>query len=420
MDDTTRRPPFLRRHGVLLLLVMVSTIAYIDRNILAVLQETIKHDLALTDAQLGLLTGFAFALFYSAFGLPLGRVADRHSRRDLIAVSMAIWSAMTAVTGLAHNFWQLLLARFGVGFGEAGCNPPSYSLISDYYAPRHRSAAFGTYYISSYLGLLFGFALGGWLDHVIGWRVAFLVVGAPGLVVAAIVRRVVKEPPRVLTPAIGSSFLANLRFLAGHTTFRRLMPAVALSAVVPFGLISWSAPLFIRVYHLTSAQVGTSLALTMGLGGMCGVFGGGLLGNYLAVRNARWYLWLCVIVGVINTFLMWSAFTAHDPITALALLLFPFMFSALYGSMCLSVINGTIPAGLRATASATFLLVANIVGQGLGVLLIGAVSDSFAAQYGTGSIQHAMLAVIPAASLLGAVLYLHAARSLSRNLSDWH
>jgi MFS family permease len=232
MKDAVRRPHFLRRHGVLLLLVLVSTVAYIDRNILAVLQETIKHDLALSDGQLGLLTGFAFALFYSAFGLPLGRVADRHSRRDLIAISMAVWSAMTALTGLAHNFWQLLLARFGVGFGEAGCNPPSYSLISDYYAPRHRSAAFGAYYISSYLGLLFGFLLGGWLDHVIGWRIAFLVIGAPGLVVAAIVHRVVKEPPRATTAAIGSSFLENLRYLAGQKTFRRLMPAVALSASV--------------------------------------------------------------------------------------------------------------------------------------------------------------------------------------------
>jgi hypothetical protein len=158
----------------------------------------------------------------------------------------------------------------------------------------------------------------------------------------------------------------------------------------------------------------------MGLGGMCGVFSGGLLGNYLAVHDARWYLWLSAIVGVIDTFFMWSAFAAHDHNTALELLLFPFTFSAIYGTMCLSVINGTIPAGLRATASATFLLVANIVGQGLGVLLIGAVSDSFAAQYGTASIQHAMMAVIPVASLMGAILYVYAAGSLSRDLTDWH
>jgi predicted MFS family arabinose efflux permease len=409
----------LRGHGVLLLLTLVSLIANIDRNILAILQESIKHELHLSDAQLGLLTGFAFALFYSVFGLPLGRIADRWSRRDLIAISMTIWSAMTALTGLAHGFIYLLVARFGVGFGEAGCNPPSFSLISDYYKPRHRSAAFGFYYVSSYLGLLFGFLVGGWLDRVIGWRMAFLIIGAPGILVALLVHRLVGEPPRTAPAAGIRSMLDALRYMATQKAFRRLMPAVAINAVVPFGLIIWSAPLFIRVFHMTVVQAGTSLALTLGIGGMCGVFGAGLLGNLLAVRDARWYLWVCAIVALVDTVLMVGAFQARDATTTLLLLLFPFTFSAIYGTMSLSVINGTMPADLRATASATFLLIANLTGQGLGVWLIGSVSDAFKAGYGTASIQHAMLAVIPTASVVAAVIYLYAAAAVNRRLSDW-
>ena len=184
------------RQYALSVLVVVYTFNFIDRQILSILLQPIKDELGLSDTALGLLTGFAFALFYATLGIPIARYADRGNRRNLIALALAIWSGMTALSGLAQNFWQLLAARIGVGVGEAGCSPPAHSMISDYFPAERRATALGIYSLGIPVGILFGFLAGGWLNEFFGWRVAFFVVGIPGLLLAVLVRFSLREPPR--------------------------------------------------------------------------------------------------------------------------------------------------------------------------------------------------------------------------------
>ena len=184
------------RHYALSVLVVVYTFNFIDRQILSILLEPIKQDLGLSDTQLGLLTGFAFALFYATLGIPIARYADKGNRRNLIALALTIWSGMTALSGVAQNFWHLLAARIGVGVGEAGCSPPAHSMIADYFPAEKRATALGIYSLGIPFGILFGFVAGGWLNEFFGWRVAFFVVGVPGLLLAILVRLSLREPPR--------------------------------------------------------------------------------------------------------------------------------------------------------------------------------------------------------------------------------
>lgn len=186
--------PAMRRYA-LSVLVVVYTFNFIDRQILSILLEPIKQDLGLSDTALGMLTGFAFALFYATLGIPIARLADRGNRRNLIAIALTVWSAMTAVSGLAQNFWHLLIARIGVGVGEAGCSPPAHSMIADYFPSENRATALGIYALGIPFGILFGFIAGGWLNEFFGWRVAFFVVGVPGLLLAILVRFSLREPP---------------------------------------------------------------------------------------------------------------------------------------------------------------------------------------------------------------------------------
>ena len=184
------------RNYALSVLVVVYTFNFIDRQILSILLEPIKQDLGLSDSALGMLTGFAFALFYATLGIPIARFADRGNRRNLIALALTIWSGMTALSGVAQNFWHLLLARIGVGVGEAGCSPPAHSMIADYFPAENRATALGIYSLGIPFGILFGFIAGGWLNEFFGWRVAFFVVGIPGLLLALLVRYTLREPPR--------------------------------------------------------------------------------------------------------------------------------------------------------------------------------------------------------------------------------
>jgi len=197
-------------------LTLIYTISFIDRQLLAIMQESIKADLSLSDSQLGLLTGFAFALFYVAAGLPIARMADNGNRRNIVSASIMIWSCMTAITGFTNNFFQILLARIGVGIGEAGGNPPSQSMISDIFPPHKRATALGIYFTGVNIGIMFGFLLGGWLNEVFGWRVAFIVVGLPGILVAALLLWTVPEPVRgLMDKKEGQAHAHTLKEVAG-------------------------------------------------------------------------------------------------------------------------------------------------------------------------------------------------------------
>ena len=285
------------RNYALGVLVVVYTFNFIDRQILSILLEPIKLELGLSDTALGLLTGFAFALFYATLGIPIARYADKNNRRNLIALALAIWSGMTALSGLAQNFWQLLAARIGVGVGEAGCSPPAHSMIADYFPAENRATALGIYSLGIPVGILFGFLAGGWLNEFFGWRVAFFVVGIPGLILAVLVRFTLAEPTRGMAEGRIDSgeqpgVMETFRFMWRKKSFRHLAFGGALTAFVGYGLVTWVPSFLVRSHGMETGEIGTWLGLILGIPGGIGIAAGGWMADKLGSRDTRWYLWV--------------------------------------------------------------------------------------------------------------------------------
>ena len=262
------------RNYALFILMSAYVFNFIDRQILSILQEPIKSELNLSDTQLGLLTGFAFAMFYVVMGLPVARWADHGIRRNIIALSVTVWSFFTAISGLVTSYTQLLLVRIGVGVGEAGCSPPSHSLISDIFPRQERATAIGIYTVGVNIGILLGFLIGGWINEFFGWRAAFFAVGLPGVLLALIIRFTLKEPRRgrvdhrptsdtETVPSLGEVF----RLLWGLRTFRHMALAAGLIAFAGYALLNWLPSFFIRVHGLSTGTVGTWFAMILGVGG---------------------------------------------------------------------------------------------------------------------------------------------------------
>ena len=320
------------KYYALILLTIVYTFNFVDRQLLAILQETIKADLLLSDSQLGLLTGVAFAVFYVTAGIPIARWADRGNRRNIISLSLFLWSLMTALSGFVQNYAQLVLARIGVGVGEAGGSPPSHSIISDIFPPESRASALGFYSTGVNIGILFGFLLGGWLNEIFGWRTAFIVVGAPGILLAIIVRMTLVEPIRGLSEnreASGdkSSFRQVVKLLWRTVSFRHLALAAALNAFVSYSFTSWVASFMIRTHGMSTGELGSWLALIVGLFGAIGVFGGGVLADKLAKKDKRWYAWLPALTGFISLPFTILFLLSESTYTALACFVVPAAFS---------------------------------------------------------------------------------------------
>lgn len=411
-DGKTSPWAFVRRHLPLFLLMLTFAVAFIDRQLLAILQESIKADLGLSDSQLGLLSGTAFALFYIAFGIPIGRLADRWVRRDLIAVSLAAWSVMTALTGFAQSFLHLALARIGVAVGEAGCNPAAYSLIADTYAAKDRATATAFYNMGASVGMLAGFLLGGWLEVTLGWRGAFFVVGLPGILLAVVLRFTIKEPPRAVSKAPAVPLKAGLALIGRTKTLIALGIGVSFSATAAYGPILWGASFFIRTHGMTALQVGPLLALALGVGGGVTGLGAGLLADRLGVRDQRWRVWVPCLVNLISLPLWVMGFVVMDATMAVAWLFIPLAFSNAFSGVSYALVNGLVPATFRATASAVYIFLANGIGMGIGVLGIGALSDLLNPAFGIQSIQYALLIVVPAAALIAGLAYLWAGTTL--------
>src|SRR5262245_38946599 len=269
---------------VLGVMFVVTIFNFIDRQILSILLQPIKDDLKISDTALGFLTGFAFAIFFTVAGIPLARIADRWSRRSLIAISLAIWSLMTALSGLARGFTDLALARIGVGIGEAGSGPSGTSLLLDYFPPQKRASVLSIWACGIYVGVGLGFWLGGWINDAFGWRAAFFAVGLPGVVMALVVRLTVRELPRgwreqQMMNVRGYSLQEVGHFFRTLTAGRWLSLAGALQAFMAYSGGTWVPVFFIRVHHLTPGELGVWLAWIVALGGGIGTFGGGWLAD---------------------------------------------------------------------------------------------------------------------------------------------
>jgi len=410
------------RNYALGLLTLVYSFNFIDRQLLSILQESIKAELSLSDAQLGLLTGFAFAMFYVTAGIPIARFADRSNRRNIVAGAIGLWSFMTAISGLVQNYFQLLLARIGVGVGEAGGSPPSHSIISDIFPPESRASALAFYSTGVNLGILFGFLFGGWLNEFFGWRVAFVVVGAPGILIALVVRYTLKEPVRGLlenrkVSDTQPSFATVAGLLWSRLSFRHLALGAGLNAYAGYATINWLAPYFIRQYGMNTGELGTWLAFSAGFLGAVGVFAGGLLADKLAPRDKRWYAWLPSVVCYVCTPFMIAVFLVDNQYAALFLSFIPGLLINVYLGTSIAMAHGLVGLRMRATASAILFLILNIIGLGLGPWSVGLLSDFLEPSFGIESLRYAMMFLTPIAMFWSATHFYLASRSLREDLA---
>ena len=409
------------RYYALGLLTVVYTFNFVDRQLLSILQESIKADLLLSDQQLGLLTGFAFALFYTVAGIPIARYADRNNRRNVVAIAIALWSFMTAISGLVQNYLQLLLARIGVGVGEAGGSPPAHSMISDIFPPERRASALAFYSMGINFGILFGFLAGGWLNEFFDWRVAFFVVGAPGIVVALFVRYTLREPIRGLMEdrqdvATDTPFPEVLNLLWSRLSFRHLAIGGALNAFAGYSSSNWTASFMIRSHDMSTGELGTWLALIMGVGGAIGVFWGSYIAERLAKFDVRWYMWMPTITGMICVPFMIATYVVEGAYTALIVSIVPGILFNVYLGNSLAMTHALVGLRMRAVASAILFFLINLIGMGLGPWGVGLLSDMLSAELGSESLRYAMLYLLPAAMGWSAVHFLMASRTLQKDL----
>jgi predicted MFS family arabinose efflux permease len=414
-------PSPARANAVLGILVVVYAVNFVDRNILSVLLQPIKEELGASDAAMGFLTGFAFAVFYTVAGIPIARLADRHSRRTIMAVGIAFWSLMTAVSGLAKSFMWLALARIGVGIGEASATPAAHSLISDYFPPERRTRALAIYNVGSSIGIFAGLALGGWLKETVGWRMTFAAVGLPGLLVALWVWLGIPEPRRGLSEARSDSGNApglgeTLRYLASQRSFLHVTFGAALYAMTGFGLLVWAPTFMIRVHGLGYAEAGAKLGLVVGIASAVGVVIAGALCDRLARRDVRWLVWIPLLSAWIAAPFLAVFALAADPDLALLAYIPVNLVVAVFGPPSYAIGQGLARLRMRALASACMLFVINLVGFGLGPYLVGALSDALEPRYGVESLRYALLLSI-AASLWGSLHSWRAGRSLGRDLA---
>jgi len=411
--------PAYRRY-VLIVLMLVYTISYVDRQILSILMEPIKNELGISDTSLGFLSGVAFALFYATLGVPIAILADRKNRRNIIALSVAVFSGMTLLCGLAMNFWQLALARIGVGVGEAGSSPPSHSIISDIYPPSERGAAFGIMGLGTNIGTLTGFLIGGWVAHLVGWREAFLIVSVPGLILALIVRYTLREPPRGLMEAKKDSVASYpvrevIRFVTRQKAFVHIAAGTALFAFIGYGASVWKPSFFMRSFGLSTAEVGTYLALLVGTAGVFGTYMGGWLGDKLGKRDVRWNLWIVSIFWTINVPILLCHYLSPNVWIALALYVVPAAAGAFFLAPALAMTQALVRPRMRAVASAVLFLVINLVGLGIGPQMVGILSDIYHPIFGIESLRYSMM-TFATFGLWGAAHYYMASRHLIADL----
>ena len=405
---------------MLVMLTIVYIFNFIDRQVLVILQESIKKELHLSDTQLGMLSGFTFAVFYVTLGIPIARLADKTNRRNTVAVSLSIWSIMTACSGLARNFIQLLLARIGVGVGEAGGSPPAHAMISDYFPPEKRSTALSIYSAGLYFGVLIGFLTGGYLNQQLGWRTAFFVVGLPGIIFALLFYTTVKEPPRGATdPGLQANESPSLRevlkLLYSKKTFVFLAIASALNVFCIYGLINWAPSFLTRLHSMQVQQVGASLGLILGIGGGIGSFAGGLLTDHFGKMDKRWYLKLPAYAILIAIPCAAGAIFLQNTWFSLACLGLCASLQSIYLGPSIAVAHSLVPASMRALTSAVYFLVINLIGLGFGPLVVGMISDMLKPSIGVESLRWA-LSIIIVISFVSAMLFFSTAKKLVLDL----
>ena len=414
------RSPESRANVVLALLLLAYIFNFLDRTILNILAGSIIDDLKLSDTQFGAITGLAFAILYSVMGVPLALLADRTSRSRVIAGALAVWSAFTALCGTAASFGQLFFYRLGVGVGEAGGVAPAYALIADYFPPRRRARALAIFSLGIPLGLAGGTLIGAYLAHWIDWRAAFLVMGVAGLILAPIMLIFVRDLPRP-SPAGGEQprLLSTFPTIARKPTFWLMAIAASCSSLAGYGLAAWTPSVLERSFGFTLIERGHFLASIFLIGGTAGVFAGGWLADRLGQGDRRWYARLPAIAWLITAPTFALGLMSSDPWLAWPLLLIPNALNILWLGPVTTAVQHLVPQAMRSTASASFLLINNLIGLGVGPTLIGALSDHFKERFGTEALRYAAVSVV-GFYLVAALLMLLAVRRLREDWVEEH
>ncbi len=401
-------------------LIVVYTFNFIDRQILAILLPAIKDEFAVDDMVLGFLAGPAFAVLYATLGIPIAFLADRSNRRNLIALALAIWSGMTALSGVANNIFQLALARIGVGIGEAGCSPPAHSMIADLYPPEQRSTAMGLYTLGISGGIMIAYLAGGWVAENIGWREAFFIVGMPGLILALIVRFTIQEPVRGTSENRSDSgdrpgIVAVSRFLLSRKSFLHMAAGAGLASFSGYAFITFYPSFLTRSFSMSLSAVGVYLGLILGIAGGLGFAGGGYIADKIGNhRQALRAIALSLLCAWVFTFPVYLASSSR---MSLMFFIVPAIFSNVYLATTFAQTQSLVPLRMRAVASALILFLINIVGLGLGPQLAGILSDYLAGTFGIESLRYSLLTIGAVLTPWTALHYYLAGQHIERDLA---
>jgi predicted MFS family arabinose efflux permease len=393
------------------LLFVLNIFNYMDRMALSMLVPSIKAELQLSDAQLGLLTGFAFALFYAVCAIPIARWADRGVRTTIIVSAVAIWSVMTALSGAAQNFWHLFIARVGVGVGEAGGAPPAQSLLCDYVPVKRRPLVLAINTFGLGAGMMIGMGLSGWLSEWIGWRWTFVVLGAPGIALAALAWLTLREPPRGRFDTVMSGadtilpFGETLGVLWRCRTYRLLMIYVACAGFFTYGLLQWWPSFLVRMHDLDLTSVGIYLGLAAGAGAGVGVLSGGVAATRAAERNARSPLMIGAAAVMLAAPAAIGSLLLQSVSGAIFFLFLAVLLISVASAPVVATIYSVVTSRMRATAGAISIFFQSVLGFGLGPFCVGSLSDSLAPSLGAQSLRYALFAPICLIPLMVVVLY---------------
>ncbi|HRH19625.1 MAG TPA: MFS transporter [Brevundimonas sp.] len=400
---------------VLAMLLVVYTFNWIDRQILGILAPAIKADLGLSNTQLGALGGIAFAALYSTLAIPLALIADRTSRTWVITVSLTVWSAFTALCGFAGSFWQMFAFRVGVGVGEAGGVAPSYALITQYFPPHQRARAMSVYALGIPVGLALGVLFGAAIAEAVNWRTAFIVIGVLGVLIAPVFRMIVKEPPKPAQAAARVSVGTVFSILARKRSFWLMALAAAASSTCGYGLAFWSPSILIAQFGFDLPTTSWFYGSLLLVGGVIGVYSGGVLADRLGRSDRGAYAWVSAIAWICTAPFFVAAFLSPSPVWAWVLLVVPNALNILFVGPLTTAAQHLVPAHMRATASACFLLINNLIGIGAGSLMLGAVSDVMTPRFGDLALQYSAIGLC-GLYVVAAVLGYLAARPLRQ---DW-
>ena len=417
--DTQRSVPTVGyRNYVLFMLALSYAFSYMDRQIVSILLGDLKAEFALNDTQLGLLSGLAFALFYSTLAIPIARFADRSNRVNIISVAIALWSVVTALCGAAQNFLQLFLARIGVGVGEAGGLSPAHSVISDYFDDHGRPLALSLFSLGAAFGAMMGLVVGGQIAENYGWRWAFVVAGVPGILFAVLFKLSVREPQRGRFDSHAASsdrepFMDTVKQLIKNKPYLGIYVGHLLVVFTGYSISAWLPELMLRTYDASKTDVGRVIGLVFFVGTAGGMLAGGALATYFSRFDRRWQIRFPVIGLVLALPLYWLALNAASlNMAGVFFCIGLFCFNMQHGPT-LAVVQSAVEPHQRATAASLVFFASNLLGLGLGPLLVGAISDALKAQYGDATSLAIALGSAIAVSIPAIIIFYRTSRYLA-------